>query len=287
MYDEYPMRASEISVIIPTYNRAHTLERAIRSVWAQKTAPGELIIVNDGSEDRTPELLKKLLPQAPLPTKVLTQENRGVSAARNLAIQQAEGSWVGLLDSDDEWLPDKLNYQVQASEDSPEVLFWHGEEIWIRSGVRVNPHKKHQKFGGWIYEKCLPLCCISPSASLLHKSVFDAVGFFREDFPVCEDYDLWLKICARYQVGFVKEAVLNKYGGHDDQLSRKFFAMDYWRVLALEDIITGKLLNQEQKEVTRQTLIKKCEILIKGYKKHQNFEKYEEVNKILSKFDSL
>jgi glycosyltransferase involved in cell wall biosynthesis len=276
-----------VSVIIPTYNRAHTLMRAIDSVFAQTILPVELIIVDDGSSDATRALVDGIVDRA-LETKVIYhhQKNAGVSAARNAGVQQASCQWIALLDSDDSWLPLKLEAQVKVLQDQPGLRFVHGEEIWIRNGRQVNQMSKYAKAGGAIYERCLPLCAISPSAAMMHRSLFGEVGLFREDFSVCEDYDLWLKITARREVGFVEQPVVLKYGGHDDQLSRQFVAMDYWRVIALDDALQHLPLTVLQHNLTREMLLKKCEILLRGYERHNNMANYKEITEIRTRYST-
>ncbi len=251
----------DISVIIPTYNRAHTLPMAIESVLAQTNQPREIIIVNDGSTDDTQPVLSNYPGLC-----IIEQDNRGVSAARNAGIEKSEGEWIAFLDSDDEWLSDKLEKQWDAI-CNDDKLICHTDEIWIRNGKRVNPMKKHQKFGGWIYEKCLPLCVISPSSVMINKTVFEDIGTFDESLEVCEDYDLWLRICSKYPVIFIEEPLIVKYGGHDDQLSRKHWGMDRFRVFAMEKIVKSGTLNGKQMLFTKQMIIQKCEIIANGLKK--------------------
>ena len=132
----------EIATIIPTFNRKHTLQRAIDSVYGQKYISNEIIIIDDGSTDGTDEWIKKKYPQIIF----LSQSNSGVSSARNLGIKAARSEWIALLDSDDEWLPEKLQKQVKSIESNPEYFCCHTNEIWIRNGVQVNQMKKHQKY---------------------------------------------------------------------------------------------------------------------------------------------
>lgn len=264
----------QISVIIPTYNREETLERAILSVAEQEFRDFELIVVDDGSTDGTEEILK---PWRSKPWfRSMRTENQGVSAARNRAIKEARGPWIAFLDSDDEWLPNKLQLQWEWVVSSPETCLIHGEEIWIRKGVRVNPMKKHQKKGGDVFEDSLRLCCISPSTALVKKETLEFHNGFREDFPVCEDYDLWLKITSQNSVGFVETPIIKKYGGHEDQLSRKYKAMDYYRILAIDHILSTPL-SEEKRSLALVELFKKREILLNGYRKHQNLENFDEI----------
>lgn len=267
-----------ISVIIPTFNRKNYCQRAIESVFAGTYKNIEVIVIDDGSTDGTDELLSK----CDFPIQYFKTKNQGVSKARNFGVDKAKGQWISFLDSDDLWLENKLSKQVKLLEENPGLRLVHAEEIWIRNGVRVNQMNKHKKSGGDIFEASLKLCLISPSAVLLEKSLFIEMGGFREDFVVCEDYDLWLKIASIYPVGFVKEPLIKKFGGHDDQLSRKFFAMDYWRVRSLSWILEHRELDEDKRESVLRVLKKKCRILLNGYKKHQNFKDYDEVEKILT-----
>lgn len=272
-----------ISVIVPTYNRLQTLPRAIHSILDQTYQDFDLWVVDDGSNDGTREWVQsELLGRTDLPLEVhyLYTDRKGVSHARNKAIQLSRAPWVALLDSDDEWLPHKLEKQMQMASEHPHLPLIHGEEIWIRNGVRVNPMKKHQKAGGRVFSQCVPICCISPSTSLIQRRLFEEFGLFREDYPVCEDYDLWLKITSRYEVGFIEDPVINKYGGHEDQLSRAYKAMDYYRVKSLKEIAESPHLSESERSLVKTTLQKKCDILLRGYERHNNMDNYTEVEQI-------
>ena len=250
----------QISLIIPTYNRCNSLRRALLSVLQQSLAPDEIIVVDDGSTDNTENMIATEFPQI----NYLKQENKGVSAARNLGIQQAQGEWIALLDSDDTWLPKKLAVQINALQESENIKVCHTEEIWIRDGVRVNAMNKHKKTGGWIFQRCLPLCAMSPSSILIHRSVFADIGVFDEEFPACEDYDLWLRITAKYPVLYIEEPLINKYGGQEDQLSHQYWGMDRFRIKALEKIINQTDLSEENKQAAIKMLLKKARIFKNG-----------------------
>lgn len=254
-----------VSVIIPTHNRAYCLARAVDSVLAQSQPPLEIIVIDDGSTDETAALIARYGASV----RYHRQSQRGVAAARNVGIGLARGEWIALLDSDDAWLPHKLARQWALRQSHPEFLLIHGEEIWIRRGRRVNPHKKHAKGGGWIYQRCLALCVISPSAALLHRDLLQAVGGFDESLPVCEDYDLWLRICQRYPVGYIETPIIIKYGGHDDQLSTRYWGMDRFRIQALEKRLVCPDLSSEDRRATLQTLQAKLAIFVNGASKRQ------------------
>ena len=266
-----------VSAVIPTFNRGHCLLRAINSVLAQTTPVDEIIVVDDGSDDKTYDLLVKselLDMRGQMPNiRYLYQENKGVSAARNLGIKEAEHEYIALLDSDDAWTETKIERQalkLVGKNFSCRII--HTEEIWLKDGQRINPKKKHKKGGGFIFEKCLPLCCISPSSVLLHRTLFNDYGFFDEKLPACEDYDMWLRLCAFEEVLFVEEALTIKYGGHADQLSRAFWGMDRFRVQALEKLINSGKLSKTQRSQALEMLVKKIEILLLGAKKREKKE---------------
>jgi len=256
----------KISVIIPSWNRADRLAAALDSVYAQSLAPHEVIVVDDGSTDNTRELLSRHYPEV----RYLYQQNNGVSSARNTGIMAASGDWIALLDSDDRWEPLKLEHQQQAIQAQPGYRLCHCDEIWIRNGKRVNPMKKHAKQGGNIFHYCLPLCVISPSAVMIQREVFADIGLFDENLPACEDYDLWLRFCARYPVLFVNQPLVIKTGGHDDQLSRRYWGMDRFRVQALEKILAADVLDEQDHAAALHMLQEKLAILIQGADKRDN-----------------
>ena len=265
----------DISVIIPTYNRRNTLPRAVESVLNQIYKPIEIIVVDDGSTDGAKEMCSEMYPLV----RYIYQANSGVSSARNTGIKSASGDWIALLDSDDEWLPDKLDRQVKLLQDNAEIRFCHTNEIWIRNNVRINQKKKHQKYGGNIFNKCLDICRISPSSSLFHTSVIKDVGLFDESLDVCEDYDMWLRITSKYPVLFLDQPLIKKFGGHSDQLSRVFGGIEQYRIRSLEKILTSKSLSGSQFEAAKDMLIHKLQIYAKGLKKRDKNTELHSVEK--------
>ncbi len=269
-----------ISVIIPTHNRASVLPKAIDSVLGQTTRVNEIIVIDDGSTDSTASEIAKRYPQV----KLLQQTNQGVSSARNYGIRKAKSEWIALLDSDDEWLAEKLEKQIEALNNNPDYLVVHTDEIWLRNGVRVNPMNKHKKYGGHIFQHCLPLCCISPSSIIIHRDLFDELGFFDESLPVCEDYDMWLRICCRYPVLFLEQKLIIKHGGHEDQLSQAHWGMDRFRIQALDKLLSKQQLDTEQRNQSIDMLINKINIFLNGASKRNNTEFTEHFSSLLQKY---
>jgi glycosyltransferase involved in cell wall biosynthesis len=276
-----------VSVIIPTFNREDLLSRAIESVLRQSLPAKEIIIVDDGSVDNTQKIVGELQLGASIPINYIYQHNAGVSAARNHGIRHAGCEWIAFLDSDDAWLPDKLKNQAALIEQHPGYRLCHTQESWIRNGVRVNQMKKHAKSGGHIFQQCLPLCVISPSSVVIHRELLEDAGPFDETLPACEDYDLWLRICAHEAVLFVETPQILKYGGHDDQLSRKHWGMDRFRIQALQNILQNPGLDKSQKQLIYKTLRHKARILRLGAEKRNNQQRADKYREIEVSYSSL
>ncbi|MCY4523191.1 MAG: glycosyltransferase family A protein [Halobacteriovoraceae bacterium] len=275
------------SVVIPTYNRAHTIKRAVFSVLQQDYQNFDLWIVDDGTVDETKKIISAAQSLHPHRINYLKTPRRGVSAARNLGVAQSEGDWIAFLDSDDEWKKNKLSLQANFIQENPHIQLVHGEEIWMKNHQRINPRKKHQKHGGFIFQKCLALCLISPSTVVLKRELFEKTGGFNPDFPVCEDYDLWLRITREYETGFIEKPVTIKHGGHPDQLSKKYKAMDYWRVLSLFNILKSENLSEEDRKAVCKQIMLKTEILLNGYRKHHNMKNHHQIEKIRNEIQPM
>lgn len=251
-----------VSVIVPTYNRGGQVRDALASVQAQTYQDLELIVVDDGSTDGTAEVVQQFPG-----VHYVYQPNRGVSAARNRGVAVSSGELVAFLDSDDLWQPRKLATQVAFFAAHPEAQICQTEEIWLRRGVRVNPHHKHRKMSGDIFARSLERCLVSPSAVMLRRALFEQVGGFDENLPACEDYDLWLRIAATLPVYLIDTLLVIKRGGHADQLSRRFWGMDRFRVVALCKLLQSGRLSPAQRRLTEDTLRAKCTILAQGAQK--------------------
>lgn len=243
------LAAPLISVIIPTFNRGYVIRRAVDSVLAQNYPHFELIVVDDGSTDNTASRLAPLAGGGRL--IYLSQINKGVSAARNSGIREAGGAFIAFLDSDDEWRPEKLSAQMEYFQKNPASLIVQTQERWIRHGRRVNPKRKHLKKDGDIFLESVELCLISPSAVMLRCELLNEIGLFDEDLAAAEDYDLWLRVLARYPVGLIDRELVIRHGGHEDQLSAQP-GLDRFRVMALEKILRESLSEERRQAVEKE-----------------------------------
>ncbi len=248
-----------VGVVIPTYNRGWVVREAIDSVLEQTCQDFELVVVDDGSDDDTPAILDEYGDKI----RVLRQNNKGVSAARNAGIRETSGEFIALLDSDDFWTPKKLEKQMAFFRSRPDALICQTQETWIRNGRRVNPKNRHQKPSGMIFEPSLSLCLVSPSAAMFKRELIDEIGLFDESLPACEDYDLWLRVATKYPIYLVDEELIVKRGGHADQLSKSPM-LDKYRIRSIQKLLDGGALTSGQKSAAVAKLMEKCIIYAGG-----------------------
>ncbi|HET7393706.1 MAG TPA: glycosyltransferase [Candidatus Binatia bacterium] len=268
-----------VSVIIPTYNRWPMIVEAVQSVLAQTFEAFELIVVDDGSIDNT----ARRLSSSDSRLKIFSQPHAGVAAARNAGVAISLGKYIAFLDSDDLWSPAKLEIQADFMERNSGVHICQTQEIWIRGGVRVNPKARHRKPSGDIFRRSLELCLISPSAVMMTKELFYWVGGFDESFPVCEDYDLWLRIAARHPVFLIDTPLATKRGGHADQLSRSVWGMDRFRVLAIAKLLRLGLVG-DRRQWALNSLRQKTSILAAGAAKRGKVDEARKFQALLAEF---
>jgi glycosyltransferase involved in cell wall biosynthesis len=232
----------KVSVIIPTYNCESFIEQTIASVRAQTFQDFELIVIDDGSTDSTPAILKRHLPSI----RVIRTANGGVCKARNLGICEAMGQFICLLDHDDHWYPDKLETQIRAFNEHPEVDIVFTEFVnWVPGpdgfpspdsfDRDAGPEDADPDFSGWIYHQFLLDCWMLTSTAMFKASVFQDCGTFDEDLPYSEDWDLWIRIARRHQFLKLKRPS-TLYRQHPGQGNRVVRQIDY-RTRLLEESV--------------------------------------------------
>ena len=263
-------------MVIPTHNRLHLLRRALYSVHAQTLPPLETIVIDDGSTDRSHESLATEFPNV----QWIRQSTHGVSHARNQGVKHAKGEWIALLDSDDTWHPSKLEEQNQFLQQNLGLLFCHTDEAWIRRGKSVSHPAYLNKSNQDIFLKSLARCIICPSSVVIHQKIFEKIGFFDEELPVCEDYDLWLRLVLQYEIGYLDRKLVTKHGGHSDQLSTTYWGMDRFRVQSLQKLLDNPNLKSSLIPLIFQTLIQKLDILNKGFSKRDKQLEAKEFNQL-------
>lgn len=270
-----------VSVIIPVYNRPFFIKEAMISVLNQTYKNYELLVYDDGSTDNTPKVIEKVINfyKSSNIKFYRHQKKMGPSFARNKAVSFANGEYIAFLDSDDLWFKNKLITQIKYMlENSWDIC--QTDEIWIRNNKKVNPQKKHEKISGYIFEKSLDLCIVSPSAVMIKKSFFIAMGGFDESLPACEDYDLWLRISYAHEIHLIPKKLVIKRGGHGDQLSKNVPCLDKYRIYSIQKILNNCNLSSHQKTIAFQKLKEKCKIYATGLKKRGKNDEAEIYEKL-------
>jgi glycosyltransferase involved in cell wall biosynthesis len=192
----------EISAIIPTYNRAATLGQAIESVLRQTQPVQEIIVVDDGSTDETRELVASFSGRV----RYIFQENRGASAARNTGIRAATCPWLAFLDSDDYWMPEKIQLQEEALQRDPDAVLVYGS-LWLLGsdgGRKLDPAVDPSQLWPLLLYNTL----ICQSAVLVRKDVLLQIGGYDEDLKGPEDWDLWVRLYRRHRFIAVQEPIV-------------------------------------------------------------------------------
>lgn len=265
----------KISVVIPTYNRANFLSSCLQSVLTQTRSVDEIIVVDDGSNDHTQDVLKEF------DIHYVYQTNQGVAHARNVGIQKAKNEWIAFLDSDDLWHRTKIEEHIAFHTHNPHCQASYTDELWVRNGKTI-ALKTHQQKEQPSFTNSLRLCKIGTSTFFCHKKIFEEVGYFDETLKVCEDYDLWLRILKQFSIYFINQTLTTKQAGHEHQLSFSTKLIDTYRIKALK-----KHLESSYKREIVEELVYKITILLNGAKKHYNNEIIEEYEKELNYFLNL
>lgn len=209
-----------VSVVIPTYNYARYVPEAINSVLAQSFEELEVIVVDDGSTDKTVEILRAFSGQI----RNIRQEHRGLSAARNTGIRAARGQYVAFLDSDDLWLPEKVSLQVARLDAEPEVGLVYCEALLFDDSAPATL-TLHSYWASHPSGRILPWLVrqnVVPSPTpMVRRELFERVGLFDETLSACEDWDMWIRIGRVCEIAYVNQ-VLAKYRRHQENMSLDF-----------------------------------------------------------------
>ena len=161
------------------------------------------------------------------------------------------------------------------------------EDTWIRDGKQVNKKMYHRKPDGFVWNKCLERCLITPSSVMIKRAVYDYIGGFDSRLAACEDYDLWLRLARCFLVGLEPSCSLTKFGGHSDQLSQMYWGMDRFRIYSLEKLLKNKNLSRSKYQLALTELILKLKILMNGSMKRGKKDFTDELNKKIIHFESL
>jgi glycosyltransferase involved in cell wall biosynthesis len=249
-----------VSIIIPVYNSAAYIEDAVRSAVEQDYENKELIVVDDGSTDSTPDILKSFGDQI----IVLSQKNAGPAAARNHGLRRATGTYVAFLDSDDYWVPEKLRRQIDYLEKRPDIgAVYSRWKRWLADeggGFRLPPISPvseppaiAQGDSGWIYTHLLFDCRLLTSSVVLRKSIIDCIGKFDETLLRGQDYDYWLRLSRVTEIHKLdQELVL--YRIHGDNIAVKYPDENYELMVVEKNVSLWGLTGPEGTQVPKMRL---------------------------------
>lgn len=275
---------TKVSVIIPTYQSEAYISQAIESVLKQSYKDFEIIIVDDGSKDNTDKILKTYSSNNFI--KMIFQKNQGPSTARNRGINESSGEYIAFLDSDDIWLPDKLEKQIKVMENDPliglvysDTYFFDSEKIWPKTSFRFQIPGKGSVFNTLFVENFIPLLTV-----IIRRTCMDANNLFNSEFEPAEDYDLWLRVSQKMKIAYVNEP-LAKYRVHPKQASSKAEKMLSNLIRMKENIIEDgtvreKLSDEALEKGYYKLLIRYGKILVSHGRK-------EEARVVLSKYFAL
>lgn len=220
-----------MSVIIPTYNRRELVQRAIGTVLAQSRTVQEILVVDDGSTDGTEDALTTAFGDR---IRYVRQANGGVSSARNHGLRLARGRYLALLDSDDEWLPEKTQRQIEWLQARPDYGMALCDVVRMDAEHRdVELFRRRELLpeDGMILKWVLLQPALVPASVMMRREVFETVGGFDETLATGEDLDFHLRVAARWPIGIVEQPLVRAMRGHDGLSSLARTYDDYVRVI--------------------------------------------------------
>jgi glycosyltransferase involved in cell wall biosynthesis len=285
------------SVVVPTCNKREQVAQALQSALAQTYRNFEIAIVDDGSTDGTPahvfrtfgaepkaiDIVSHLNPAALRPFfhhfvhdgvtfKYHYHTNRGLAAARNRGIRHARGSYVAFLEAEDRWDPTHLETQLAFLEANQGARISRVGEHPGRTCPRGRRPGRAERASGWLFASALENCPASISCAVIHRSCFTECGAFDENLPACEDYDLWLRLSARFPIYYVDgpEVV---HRSPRAEISPHAWTWDRFRVYALEKSFQSGHLDPEQRFLVSQEIVRRCERLVDGFRRQKSEER--------------
>ncbi len=240
--------AYEISVIIPAYNAAQTISRAIESVRIQDMDSMEIIVVDDGSADDTYDVTASLVRPDETFHVLKMPQNSGVSAARNMGIRHAKGKFLAFLDADDIWLPGKLKQQIAAIKQDPRItLVSCNSKLISESGEHLKEgHVNRPPVEGDEAWKTLLIYNFLPTPTVLtYRHLVTEMGGFDETLAVGEDLDLWIRLAILGKVRVLKDILINYYDSTDSLMKRHI-----WQTQAIVQPMLEKHLNRQHSKLS-------------------------------------
>lgn len=266
------MRAFEphtISVIIIANKSRDLLCRAIDSVLDQTRPPDEILVVDDGTLFRVRDMLSRIYPNV----RYISQESGGKSHGFNLGVRQSYGSWIAFLEGENEWCLDKLEKQEKVLAKNKAYSFCYTNEIWVRDEKRIKTRNMPKKYGGNIFEHCLYSNMISLSSAMIHREIFEQLGYFDTSLNACEDYDLWLRVSAFLPVLYIKTPLMIKYLEKDEQKKESIhWEKERARIYAIEKLLANEELEDSKQILASEIILRRIEMFLREARKLYNLK---------------
>lgn len=231
----------QVSVIIPTYNSSQFLYEAVQSVLQQTLTDIEIIVVDDGSTDKTSELMQQFGNKV----NYIYQENQGVSAARNNGIKASRGKYVAFLDSDDIWLPTKLEKQIKALNENPKNKVCYTEYFSVSEKMTPQDLRRIRSDVSVLQDLLLVGNVVGPPSTVVaEREMFERIGGFDESLSLSADWDMWIRLACVTEFIFLNEPLV-KYRLHKSNMSRNVRLLEEDTMRLLEKSFSrGKLPNE-------------------------------------------
>jgi glycosyltransferase involved in cell wall biosynthesis len=196
-------------------------------------------------------------------------------AMRNRGAEAARGKYLAFLDSDDLWLPRKLELQTELMRKNTSCRISHTRELWVRNGKTVSQASQKHRRSGRLFKDSLVKCIIGPSTVMIERDLFQKNGGFREDLEIGEDYELWLRVTSKNDVAYLDRPLTVKRAGHADQLTSKYGYIEHFRIEALAALLAANYFHGENRKLAAAELSRKCTIYVAGAEKRGKFKEAE------------
>lgn len=289
LYDDYDL----VSVIIPVYNRKDYIERAVESILEQTYKNIEVIIIDDGSEDGTIEILKKIEMKSNK-IKVFLQKHKGANAARNLGMEKSKGRFLAFQDSDDEWLPDKLEKQISYMIKNNYSVCYSSfllDEFGRKSVIPID-YDDRQKYETDLIKVLKCYNVVSTQTLVIDRSIISEVGVFDEEMPRFQDYEYIIRIIQKKKIGYIHEPLVKVYRtpnsiSNDSQKEREAerkLLIKHSDFINMEDFLTNRLKKDivALNKIQLNERIEKLDVFLKRNLNNRVIDLYKIVSEMLA-----
>lgn len=244
----------KVSVIIPCYNIEKYVSECLESVYHQTYSNLEVLLINDGSKDRTEEILMEYVNKYPNITKYIYQNNSGPSVARNLGIKNSEGEYICFMDSDDILFPESIEKRVNILDMNSDVYLVCSDSYMIQENSFTKDKLSSllgEVYSGNIFKELLKKNFISTQTVLMRREIIKSIGFFNESYLRSEDYEYWLRIANKYKITFIKEPLAYTRVRNGSLSTNKKNEMEDSLISVYQSVFESYNLTNEEKKVLK------------------------------------